>query len=52
MAGAAFCSILNVVHESWAAGFAVKPGWMLPLLVVGFLFALPGCFVVGLPFRA
>jgi hypothetical protein len=48
--GAVACSILNLVHEAWIAGWQVNPGWAPPMFIVGVLLALPVCGVVGLPF--
>ena len=50
LAGAVVCSILNLIHESWAADFRVNPGWAPFLLTAGFLAAMPVCFLAGLPF--
>jgi hypothetical protein len=50
LAGAAFCSIANMVHEAWLAGFEVNPGWAPVMFFAGMLLALPVCLAVGLPF--
>ncbi len=49
---AILCSVVNLAHQEWVSNFGIKPGWALPLLMVGFLSALPVCFAVGLPFQS
>lgn len=42
------CSLLNLLHESWLAGWNVNPGWAPPLLFWGAVIALPVAAVVGI----
>lgn len=39
----------NLAHETWAANFQVKPGWVVPLLMMGTVVALPVSLVIGVP---
>jgi hypothetical protein len=49
IATAMLSSIANLVHEAWIADFQVKPGWVLPLYIAGFVLALPASFLGGIP---
>jgi hypothetical protein len=50
LAGAVVCSIGNMVHEAWLAGFEVNPGWAPFMFIAGMALAWPVIFIAGLPF--
>ena len=49
IATAVASAVGNIIHETWVANFQVKPGWVLPLFIMGFVLALPFSFLVGVP---
>jgi hypothetical protein len=49
VATAASSSIAYLIYGAWKADFQVKPGWVFPLFVAGFMFALPASFLGGIP---
>jgi hypothetical protein len=52
IAGAATCSILNLIHETWLAHGQVNLGWAPPMFIIGVIIALPACAAAGLPWMA
>jgi hypothetical protein len=46
---AGLASMLNLLHESWLAHFDVNIGWGPPMLMLGFVAALPVALIAGLP---
>ena len=48
-ATACLASILNLLHESWQADFDVNIGWGPPMLMLGFVAALPVALITAFP---
>ena len=48
--GALIATVGNLVHEAWRADWNVNPGWMPPLLLIGFVLAAAANALVGWPF--
>lgn len=48
-ATAGLASILNLLHEARLADFEVNIGWGPPMLMLGFVAALPISLIAGLP---
>ena len=49
--GALLCALANLLWLELETGFAIKPGWLLPVFMIGFGFGLIICFGVGLLFQ-
>ncbi|MDG3002498.1 hypothetical protein [Paludisphaera mucosa] len=49
--GAALGTAATMLVEAARVDFQVKPGWVAPLFLVGFVVALPAGFLAGVPFR-
>lgn len=47
LGGAALSPILCMIFEAWITGSAIKPGWALPMFVLGGIIALPVFLFVG-----
>ena len=50
--GMCLCTMASFLMVEVESKFQVKPGWAMPVLLVGFVFALPFCFGTGWVFNA
>ena len=49
LATAALSSLVIIGLEAWVADFQVNPGWLIPMIISGFVIALPAGFLAGIP---